>query len=69
MDLGAKLLLRSWYDPSWVTFLLIPLSYIYRALIAVRHLLYRSGVFTIQNFDVPIVVVGNLTAGGTGKTP
>ena len=64
-----KLLLRSWYAPTWVTALLMPVSFLYQAFIAVRHLLYKSGVFAIQEFDVPIIVVGNLTVGGTGKTP
>ena len=64
-----KLLLRSWYAPTWITALLMPVSFLYRAFIAVRHLLYKSGVFAIQEFDVPIIVVGNLTVGGTGKTP
>ena len=69
MGAVPKLLLRSWYAPTWVTALLMPVSFLYRAFIAVRHLLYKSGVFAIQEFDVPIIVVGNLTVGGTGKTP
>ena len=69
MGAVPKLLLRSWYAPTWVTALLMPVSFLYRAFIAVRHLLYKSGVFSIQEFDVPIIVVGNLTVGGTGKTP
>ena len=69
MGAVAKLLLRSWYTPTWVTPLFIPVSVLYRAFMAVRGLLYQSGVFKIQDFDVPIIVVGNLTVGGTGKTP
>lgn len=69
MGAVPKLLLRSWYAPTWVTALLMPVSIFYRVFIAVRHVLYQSGVFTIQDFDVPIIVVGNLTVGGTGKTP
>ena len=69
MGAVAKLLLRSWYAPTWVTPLLIPVSFLYRAFMAVRRLLYQSGVFKVQEFDVPIIVVGNLTVGGTGKTP
>ncbi len=69
MGAVPKFLLRSWYTPTWVTALLTPVSCLYRAFMAVRHLLYKSGVFAIQEFDVPVIVVGNLTVGGTGKTP
>ena len=69
MSAVRKLLVRSWYAPTWATALLMPVSLIYRLFIATRHLLYKSGVLRIRDFDVPIVVVGNLTVGGTGKTP
>ena len=69
MSAVRKLLVRSWYAPTWATALLMPVSFLYRLFIAARHLLYRSGVLTVRDFDVPIVVVGNLTVGGTGKTP
>ena len=69
MSAVPKSLVRSWYAPTWATALLMPVSFLYRLFIAARHLLYKSGVFTVQDFDVPIVVVGNLTVGGTGKTP
>ena len=69
MSTVPKSLVRSWYAPTWATALLMPVSFLYRLFIAARHLLYKSGVFTVQDFDVPIVVVGNLTVGGTGKTP
>src|SRR5260221_11024424 len=46
-----------------------PLSLIFRMAVAVRRWLYRIGVLPSQRLPVPVVVVGNITAGGTGKTP
>lgn len=49
--------------------LLTILSWIYGAVIAIRHRLYNWGVFKSYKFDIPVVCVGNITVGGTGKTP
>lgn len=45
------------------------LSWIYTLVIVIRHRLYDWGVFKSFTFDIPIVCVGNITVGGTGKTP
>lgn len=44
-------------------------SWIYTMVIAMRHRLYDWGVFKSYTFDIPIVCIGNITVGGTGKTP
>lgn len=44
-------------------------SFLYRSAIALRHHAYRTGFFTTQRLSVPVISVGNLTTGGTGKTP
>jgi len=60
---------RIWYNdatpPAW----LIPFSWIYCALIRLRHLLRKSGLLRSTHPGVTTIVVGNLTVGGTGKTP
>ena len=46
-----------------------PLAWIYGGIIDIRHKLFDWGVLKSQEFDIPIICVGNLTVGGTGKTP
>lgn len=49
--------------------MLAPLGWLYGAIIGVRRLAYRLGWLPSQGLPVPVIVVGNITAGGTGKTP
>lgn len=49
--------------------LLAPAEALYRAVIATRGMLYDWGVFRAEDFSVPILSIGNLSVGGTGKTP
>jgi tetraacyldisaccharide 4'-kinase len=60
---------RLWYGPRWRTLLLWPLAGAYAVAVALRGLLYRTGWLASHRVAVPVVVVGNLTVGGTGKTP
>jgi tetraacyldisaccharide 4'-kinase len=50
-------------------FVLAPLGIAYGAAGSARRALYRAGVLTVKGIGAPVVSVGNLTAGGTGKTP
>ena len=49
--------------------LLIPLSWLYGLGIWFRNLFYDLGIFRSNSFDVPVISVGNLSVGGTGKSP
>jgi len=49
--------------------LLAPISLIYGAIVYLRNILYDKGIFKSSKFDFPIICVGNLSMGGTGKTP
>lgn len=46
-----------------------PLSWIYGVILRIRHQLFDWGILKTEEFDIPIVCVGNITVGGTGKTP
>lgn len=60
---------QRWYRITPLHLLLFPLSLLFGALAALRRMAYRTGLFSSQALPVPVIVVGNITVGGTGKTP
>ena len=58
-----------WYRSRVAALPLVPLSWLFRAVAALRREAYRKGSFASQHIPRPVIVVGNLTVGGSGKTP
>jgi tetraacyldisaccharide 4'-kinase len=65
----ASRLQSAWLRRGLLACLLWPLSLLYAAIFAVRRLLYRLGWLRTERVPVPVIVVGNVIAGGAGKTP
>ena len=60
---------RAWLHRGALACLLWPLSMLYAALFALRRWLYRRGWLQTGHVPVPVIVIGNVIAGGAGKTP
>jgi tetraacyldisaccharide 4'-kinase len=60
---------RFWYRIRPAHLILVPLSLLFGLVVAVRRALYAAGWIRSERLPVPVVVVGNITVGGTGKTP
>ena len=58
-----------WYRPNPLKWLLWPVGWIVGALVRLRRAAYRHGLKTVTTLPIPVIVVGNITVGGTGKTP
>ncbi|WGT66027.1 tetraacyldisaccharide 4'-kinase [Variovorax paradoxus] len=66
---SASRLQRAWLHRGVLAWLLWPLSLVYAALFALRSWFYRLGWLKTERVQVPVIVVGNVIAGGAGKTP
>lgn len=60
---------RYWYSQNPVAWLLLPLAGLYCLLAGLRFGLYKKGWLRSYRASVPVIVVGNINVGGTGKTP
>ena len=66
---NSSFVVDSWYKKSFWLYLLYPFSLIVSYITARRRRKYLKGASEIHKSGVPVIVVGNLTIGGTGKTP
>ncbi|MGV6827553.1 MAG: tetraacyldisaccharide 4'-kinase [bacterium] len=58
-----------WYGKNPLAYLLLPLSLLFYLVSTFRRILYRLGIKRVNRFNIPVVVVRNISVGGTGKTP
>lgn len=65
----ARQLTDAWLKRGWLAWLLWPLSLLYGVLVRLRKALYGMGWLRSERMPVPVLVVGNVVAGGAGKTP
>ena len=62
-------LIDAWYKKSWWLYLLTPLTFLFSTIVKSRKNSYLKNQKKIWRSPVPIIVVGNISMGGTGKTP
>ncbi|WP_345251485.1 tetraacyldisaccharide 4'-kinase, partial [Pigmentiphaga soli] len=64
-----RLLQRQWQHGGWLSATLTPLSWLAALAVRLKRAAYRHGWRRAERLDVPVVVIGNIYVGGTGKTP
>jgi tetraacyldisaccharide 4'-kinase len=65
----SRKLIDIWYKDPFIGTWLMPLGFLFSDIARFRKFLYRIGVLKTQRLPVPVIIVGNITVGGTGKTP
>jgi tetraacyldisaccharide 4'-kinase len=64
-----NIIVNQWYQPKAWGWLLWPFAVIFSYIVKLRQYLYKRKIFRSYRAPVPVVVIGNITVGGTGKTP
>jgi tetraacyldisaccharide 4'-kinase len=64
-----KALVDAWYQKSPILYALAPLSWAYQLGACTKRWLYNAGLKKQRQTSTPVIVIGNITVGGTGKTP
>lgn len=65
----SQALVKAWYRGHWALMLLWPLALLFEGLRLLRRALFALGVLKTTRLPAPVIVVGNITVGGSGKTP
>ena len=68
-DRLASVLMQAWMKRGWLAGLLWPIALLYGVLLTLRCFLYKTGWLQQHALPVPVIIVGNIFIGGTGKTP
>jgi tetraacyldisaccharide 4'-kinase len=61
--------MKFWYRRGWLAWLLWPVSWVFLFGVLLRRALYAVRLFKSAHPGIPVIVVGNITVGGSGKTP
>jgi tetraacyldisaccharide 4'-kinase len=66
---GSSGIAAAWYQGAWWLYFLAPLCLVYWLVISLRKQFFRWALFSSYRSSLPVIVVGNITLGGTGKSP
>lgn len=67
--LSQEFIEELWYGDHPLSLCLAPLGWAFAGVALLRRLAYTTGILPVQQVPVPVIIVGNISVGGTGKTP